>query len=206
MTTPGTSTAQTINLTNLGTAALNINPSDWRLSGANAGSFFIASNGCGATLAVGATCVLAVNFTPAAFDYGTYTANLIVQDDSGGVAPIGGAPSYLPQTLLLIGLTGNPPPQTSSFSLQNATFPSEPIGNSATQTVTLVLNDASNVQSITTATGSEFSVGTYAPCTGPAATTCNVPSPLHQQASAHVTARSSSPILKQASMCLIRYR
>jgi streptogramin lyase len=173
-TTPGSSSSFTVNFTNVGTAILNISPGSWAIHGANQSSFNIASTTCGTTLAVFASCNLTINFVPTPLIYGTYTAVLTVQDDSGGQPLNNGNHTYIQQSLNLVGPTTPLPAQTSSFSLQNAAFPAEPIGSSITQTVTLVLNDASNVQMITTAAGSEYSVGTYAPCSGPAGTTCAV--------------------------------
>jgi hypothetical protein len=174
-TTPGSTSSFNVNLTNAGTAILTIQPSSWAISGTNEKSFTIAVNTCGATLAAGATCTLTINFAPAPLTYGNYIANLSVQDDSGGQPLNNGSHTYIQQILTLIGLTGNAPQQTSSFSLQNGNFPSVELGTSVTKTVTLVLNDASNVLSITTAAGSEYTVGTYSPCSGPAGTTCAVP-------------------------------
>jgi streptogramin lyase len=173
-TTPGSNSSFTVNFTNAGAAILNISPSSWAIHGANQSSFSIAGNTCGITLAAFATCNLTINFVPTPLIYSTYTAVLTLQDDSGGQPLNNGNHTYIQQSLNLVGPTTPLPAQTSSFSLQNAAFPAEPIGSSITQTVTLVLNDASNVQTITTAAGSEYSVGTYAPCSGPAGTTCAV--------------------------------
>jgi hypothetical protein len=57
-----TSTAQTFTLTNTGTAALTIVSAI--LSGTNAGEFTIASNACGTSLAVGASCAVGVTYAP----------------------------------------------------------------------------------------------------------------------------------------------
>jgi streptogramin lyase len=174
-TTPGTSSPFNVNFTNAGTGILNINPGSWALQGVNAGSFSIVTNSCTTMLNSGASCSLTLSFSPTALMYGNYGATLLVQDDSGGQPLNNGNHTYIQQSLILSGGTGGAPPQTSSFSLQNATFPATPIRSPVTQTVTLVLNDASNVISITTAAGSEYTVGTYAPCSGPAGTTCAIP-------------------------------
>ncbi len=56
--------SQTIRLTNPGSATVNLSgPS---LSGANASDFSVSSTSCGTTLAAGASCAIAVSFTPAA--------------------------------------------------------------------------------------------------------------------------------------------
>ena len=174
-TTPGSSSSFAVNFTNAGTSTLTLSPSSWVIRGANENSFTIVTNTCGTTLGIGATCTLGLNFAPTALTYGTYTASLVVLDDSGGQPLSNGNHTYIQQSLTLIGPTGATPQQTSSFSLQNAAFPSEAIGSPVIQNVTLVMNDASNVLSITTAAGSEYSVGSYAPCSGPAGTACTVP-------------------------------
>jgi len=72
------STAQTLTLSNAGNAALAI--SGVALSGANADTFAIASNGCGTSLAAGSSCTLTVTFSPTAA--GAAAATLTVADDA----------------------------------------------------------------------------------------------------------------------------
>jgi hypothetical protein len=175
VTTPGGTSALNVTFKNAGQQVLAINPTSWTIRGASQSSFHIATNGCGATLNPGATCAVAINFIPTALVYGTYNAVLDVQDDFGGQPLNNGSYTYMQQSVILLGPTGTAPTGTSSFSLQNATFPATALGASVTQSLTLVLNDASNVQIIKTAAGSEYAVGTYAPCAGPAGTTCAVP-------------------------------
>jgi hypothetical protein len=59
-----TTPATTISVSNPGTAPLTI--TSINLTGANAASFTIASNSCGATLAAGASCAVNVTFSPTA--------------------------------------------------------------------------------------------------------------------------------------------
>src|SRR5262249_2862453 len=74
-----TSAAQTISLTNTGTAALTI--SSIAISGTNAGDF-AQTNNCSATLNVNTSCTISVTFTPSAT--GTRTASVIVTDNAAG--------------------------------------------------------------------------------------------------------------------------
>jgi sugar lactone lactonase YvrE len=175
LTAPGSSSALNILFTNAGGAVLAIDPASWIIRGANQTAFHIVNNSCGSTLGLGASCSLAINFNPPALMYGNYTAVLQVQDDSGGQPLNNGNHTYIQQSVNLNGPTGNAPAQTSSFTLQNGAFPAEALGVPITQTVSLVLNEASNVVSVATGAGSEYTVGTYAACTGPAGTTCAIP-------------------------------
>ena len=69
---------QTTTLTNAGTVALAI--SAVTITGTNAGSFTIVTNGCGTTLAAGASCAITVGFTSVVA--GTYTASLTATDNA----------------------------------------------------------------------------------------------------------------------------
>ena len=82
------STAQTVTLTNNGTATLDI--ANITLTGTN-GSDFSQTNTCGATLAVAANCSISVAFKPTAA--GNRVANLTITDDANGS----------PQTVTLTG-------------------------------------------------------------------------------------------------------
>ena len=70
-----TSVAQTVMVTNSGTAAMPLQPA------VITGEYFIAANRCGATLAAGASCALSVDFTPLA--EGTRTGVLTLTDAAG---------------------------------------------------------------------------------------------------------------------------
>jgi Abnormal spindle-like microcephaly-assoc'd, ASPM-SPD-2-Hydin len=90
-----TSAAQTITVTNDGTASLHI--SAVTLTGANPGDFALSANTCnGATVAVNATCTVSVTFSPTAT--GSRAAALAFADD---------APSS-PQTVALSGVGVQP--------------------------------------------------------------------------------------------------
>ncbi len=85
-----TSAAQSVIVTNTGTAALHI--TTVTLTGANTGDFAISVNTCnGATVAVNATCTVSVTFTPSAT--GSRAAALSFADDAPGS----------PQTVALSG-------------------------------------------------------------------------------------------------------
>src|SRR5262249_32248525 len=111
-----TSAAQTVTLTNSGTAALTI--SSIALSGD-----FAQTNNCGSTLAVNGTCTINVTFTPTAT--ATRSGTLSVTDNAAGS----------PHTASLSG-TGIAP--AASLAPSGLTFASQNVGTtSAAQTMTL---------------------------------------------------------------------
>ncbi len=105
--TDGTvSAAQTLSLTNVGSATLSI--AGISLNGVNA-SDFAASNNCGSSLAAGASCTISVTFTPGAS--GSRSATLLITDNSANV-------SAAAQNVTLYG-TGSSvaaPPTASAFT------------------------------------------------------------------------------------------
>ena len=126
---------------------------------------------------------MTVSFSPLTYAY--YSADVSVQDDNGG-APIitqNGVSTfgYNTQTLHMVGETGLPS-RTALYYQTNYTFGTVPIGQSATQTVTVELNTSQKLQSIGVMTGfTEFTVGTITGCVidgvtlNPIGTTCQVP-------------------------------
>jgi hypothetical protein len=88
-----TSTAQSITVKNTGSATLNLG--GLTLSGTNA-SVFKVVNGCGATLAAGASCAVQVQFSPTAT--GTMTASLALASNA----------SNSPGTISITGTAVNP--------------------------------------------------------------------------------------------------
>jgi hypothetical protein len=200
----GTTVTRDTVLTNEGMATLSLNPSSWAITGNNPGSFHIANNTCGATLAIGASCVVSIAFAPQTYAF--YSADLTVQDDSGGVPsyiiPVQGVPTrvmaYVTQTMHLTGAIA-PPAQTSSFTLGNAVFPLTTVGETTTQAVTLTLNTAVALRSIQAAPGfPEYSVGRVAGCAvdgvtvNPAGTICSIP----------VTFKPTAPGLRSAPLLI----
>ena len=71
--------AKTFTLTNAGTAALPI--TSVTVTGANAASFALGTNGCGSTLAAGASCAISISLKPTAA--GSDAASLTVIDSVG---------------------------------------------------------------------------------------------------------------------------
>jgi len=71
---------QTVTFSNPGPAAAVF--SSWTLAGTNAASYSISSNTCGLSLASGATCNVAVSFTPS--QNGALTATLVANDNAAG--------------------------------------------------------------------------------------------------------------------------
>jgi hypothetical protein len=131
-----TSAAQTVTLTNSGTAALNI--SSVAISGTNA-SDFAQTNNCPASLAVNATCTFNIKFTPGAI--GGRTAALTLTDNA----------TDSPQSVSLIGAGVSPGPVVN-FNPTSLTFAGQNVGStSAAQTVTLTNTGTTtlNISSIT---------------------------------------------------------
>ena len=73
------SAAKTFTLANAGTAALPI--TSVAITGANASAFTLGTNGCGSTLAAGASCAISISFKPTAA--GSDAATLTVIDSVG---------------------------------------------------------------------------------------------------------------------------
>jgi len=119
--TGSTSTAQTVTLTNAGTAALSI-------TSISASGDFAEAQTCGSSVATGATCTISVTFTPTAA--GSRTGALTITDNASGS----------PQTVALSG-TGTPPVVAApavTLSPTSLSFASQMDGTtSAAQTVTL---------------------------------------------------------------------
>jgi len=115
-----TSTAQTVTVTNNGTATLSI--TSVAITGANA-SAFGQTNNCGSSLAVGANCTISVTFSPMAS--GSDTASVSISDSAAGS----------PQT---VGLSGTGTAPIASVSPTSLAFGTEPISlTSSPQSVTL---------------------------------------------------------------------
>ena len=120
-----TSTAQTVTLTNSGTADLTI--SSIGVGGSNA-SDFAQTNTCPispSTLKAGSTCTISVTFTPGT--NGARSANVTISDNA----------SDSPQSVALTG-TGVTPAPAVTLSPSSLSFSSQLVGSTSTaQTVTL---------------------------------------------------------------------
>jgi hypothetical protein len=115
-----TSAAQTITLTNTGTAALSI--SSIAFTGANPADF-VQTNGCGSSVAAGGKCTISVTFKPTTS--GSRTAAVHLADNAVGS----------PQA---VSLTGTGTVAIASASPTSLTFASQAVGStSAAQTITL---------------------------------------------------------------------
>lgn len=120
-TPPVPSSAQTVVLTNIGTATLNI--AGIAVTGVNAAEF-AQSNNCGASVLAGFNCAISVTFTPAAA--GTRLAAVTIADDAGDS----------PQSIALSGVGVIAP--SVSLSPTSLTFPDTAQGaTSASQPVTI---------------------------------------------------------------------
>jgi FG-GAP-like repeat len=115
-----TSPAQTVTLSNTGTATLNI--ANIAVTGAKA-SNFSQTNTCSATLSAGASCQISATLTSTGT--GPWLAGITITDNAPGGA----------QT---IGLTGTIPPPVATLSPAQLVFPSQYVGTtSPPQSVTL---------------------------------------------------------------------
>jgi hypothetical protein len=113
-----TSAAQTITLTNGGTAALTI-------TSIAASGDYAQTNTCGTSLAASANCTISITFTPTAA--GTRTGAITVSDNAAGS----------PQTASLTG-TGTAVGPSAALSPTSLTFASQTVGTtSAAQAITL---------------------------------------------------------------------
>ncbi len=129
-----TSGAQSVTLKNTGDATLSI--SSVALTGAGAARFAIA-NGCGATLAPGAQCIVDVSFRPVA--NGSQSANLVFTDNNQG-------PGGTTQTVALSG-TGIPAP-VAGVAPATLMFTTAVGTVSAPQRVTLSNSGTANLTSV----------------------------------------------------------
>ncbi len=121
------SAAQTVTLSNPGTATLTGIATT--LSGSSA--FTQSSNTCGTTLAAGASCAIAIIFTPVAA--GTVTGTLSVAGNASGS----------PQTVTLTGAGAVP---VATFSASSIAFPAtRPGSTSAASSVTLTNTGAATL-------------------------------------------------------------
>jgi len=117
------STAQSVTLSNKGSAALSL--SSVAITGTNAGDF-AQSNNCGSSLAASGKCTISVTFTPTAS--GSRTAAVSVSDNASGS----------PQTVSLTGTGTTTAGPAASLSLTSLAFGNEPIDiTSTSQSVTL---------------------------------------------------------------------
>jgi len=116
-----TSAAQTVTLTNSGTASLTI--TGITLTGSNAADF-AQTNNCGSSVAAGAHCTINVTFTPAAA--GNLTASVSVADNASGS----------PQTIALSGTGAAAAPPDFAVAASPATLSVSP-GASGTSTLTV---------------------------------------------------------------------
>ena len=120
------SAAQSVTVTNTGSANLTV--SSATLSGANANDFMVSSNTCG-TVGSGATCAVAVTFKPTAA--GTRSATLSFADNAAAS----------PQTVSITGTASAPvtpptPPPTGSLSVVYHVVNQWPGGLQASITIT----------------------------------------------------------------------
>jgi hypothetical protein len=146
--TSTTSAAQTVTVTNTGTANLSISKA--AIGGTNSGDFAKSADTCsGATLTTSgasSTCTVSVTFTPSAA--GSRSASLIFTDNNNDV-------SGSTQTVTLSG-TGTG--LALSLSPSSLTFPAEIVGTSSSaQTVTLTNTGTASLTISSIGAGGDFS-------------------------------------------------
>ncbi len=144
-TVAGTSSAaQTLTLTNTGSAALTI--SSISLAGSNP-TLFTQATTCGATLAAAASCTISVTFKPGAV--GTFTATLSVTDNAASS----------PQTATLTGTATAAPAPQAALTPGSASFAAV-TGTTSTAQIFTLTNAGNAVLPITSAsvTGSAFAI------------------------------------------------
>jgi hypothetical protein len=127
VTAGSTSAAQTVTLTNSGTAALSIN--SVTLVGANPADFG-QTNTCPASLAAGASCVISVTFTPAAS--ASYSASVSVADNAVNS----------PQAVALAGAGTSATSLIFSDGFESGSLPSAWTGVTASSGDSVALNQA----------------------------------------------------------------
>ena len=161
-----TSAAQTVTLTNTGSASLT--GITLALTGTSPADFAQTTT-CTGTLAPAATCTAAVTFTPAAAST-AYTANLVFTDNSAGTAGS-------TQTVALSGAGAAPTPVAqATLSTTALTFPSTAVGSSAAaQTITLTNPGNATLTGIAVAlSGTGFSDTNACGATLTAGGSCNI--------------------------------
>src|SRR5262249_41066169 len=112
-----TSPPQFVSLTNIGTGALAV-------SSITASGDFATVNNCGSTVAIGASCQIAVTFTPTAV--GARTGSLSIVDDASGSphrASLGGTGQTAPSS------TGGTPAGSYTIGISAAAGPLSHLGN-----------------------------------------------------------------------------
>jgi hypothetical protein len=125
-----TATALTATLSNTGNATLT--GIAITLTGANPSDFATTSaSTCGATLAAGSTCTIAVSFTPQSA--ASFAATLSVADDAAGS----------PQTVTLTGTGTAPAAPIAGLAPATLPFPSTTVGSTATA-LTATLSNTGN--------------------------------------------------------------
>ncbi|HEY5002805.1 MAG TPA: choice-of-anchor D domain-containing protein, partial [Ktedonobacteraceae bacterium] len=146
-----TSSVQTVTLTNSGTAVLNIG--SIAVTGTN-GSDFAQTNTCASSLAVSASCLISVKFTPTVA--GARSANIVITDDAAGS----------PQSVALSGTgmgTGVAPTASFIDGFESGDFSHWTSGASGTGAATVqtaVVNKGTHAAQLTNTAGQSVQVST----------------------------------------------
>jgi trimeric autotransporter adhesin len=124
-----TSAAQNITVSNAtGTAPLSIAVNGIAIGGTNAGDFLISANNCGTTVAIGASCMISVEFKPTSATPTARSASLTVTDNAADS----------PRTVTLSGTAQPAAAPAATLSGNSVKFSDQFVTTtSAAQTVTL---------------------------------------------------------------------
>jgi hypothetical protein len=121
-----TTPPQDVTLTNIGTSALTID--SIVIGGVNMSDFAIQSNSCGTSLAAGASCMVAVTFTPSSM--GTFAAALTFTDSAVGS----------PQSVALTGMGVFTGPPAVTLTPTSVTFPAQLVNTTSASVPITVMN------------------------------------------------------------------
>jgi hypothetical protein len=183
VTTGASSAATTFTLANAGTAALSI--SSVALSGANAGSFVLGANTCGASLAAGASCTIAVSFVPAISGSASATLNVV---DAVGT-----------QTSTLTGNGASPAAPQAALTPATAAFGSVNVGTASAGTSFTLANAGNAALPITSVSlggvnAADFSI---------TANTCGASLPAGSSCAITVTFTPSTAATESAALSVV---
>ncbi len=145
------------------------------------GAFTISNNPCGATLAVGANCILEIQFTPTQFI--SYTGTVTITDNG----PTAGS-------MQTVGLSGTGAASLTITATGTGTVTSNPAGiNCPTTCVATFAGNSVVTLTATPGTGQSFT-GFGANCTSTSATTCTITLSANQTVTATFAATTNETL------------
>ena len=145
------STAQSVTLTNTGTGSLAITGA--ALGGTNAGDFTL-TNGCGSSLAQGATCTLSVKFAPTSTPVGSKAATLTITTNGGSPVVNLAGTSFTAAAVVAVTPTSLTWTGVATGSSSNLSVSVSNSGNASTTLSTSISGTNASQFSVRTQTGS----------------------------------------------------